>query len=347
MQRRTALLVGIGATGLLIIGGAAFFARKKLSNVQPPLNFFRTSCTSGTELDPADREAIAKAANDVLTAMQRGDIETLWNEAHPAMRANAKREQLAQTLAMLSVPLKKVTLPIQPVDVSLVTSSTNAFGLASCRAAAPVGHFIYQSGALGPSPRALVFFVVEEPTRTFSYFLELWKDEGHWRSFYTHLNVKAHKGRTARQFLQAGDEYVAKGNRWMGALLYDAARIFAAFAPAVTTDEQKTVNEKLRPLQADAALKQQLFNWTVDGVTYSVYRTLFVPTDVELAVQFTYGSHRPIGKESSGEEAAKLWQWMKAQHPELSKHFDAVVFEAANADPSKGPMQGYRTPFRF
>jgi hypothetical protein len=302
------------------------------------------ACWDMNELKPDERADIGKAATAAADAIKRADFDALWTSADPALRNNYEREPINKMLQGISAFLKDTKLPAQPFDIKVVRGEVKPSEWVYCWTHKPNG-FNYRSLIGGKIPRALVRFKLAEGT----LFIELWQSTGRWAPFFVDFTPAPPPGKSLEGLLSGAAAAQQKGDRWLAALLYMQAVRMLGVSNAIITHEQKVVDEKLTQLLLDAALRDQVAAWKIDGKTYKILATNFTVTrvDQKLVVIFSYETALPLEKEPLEKEGNVLLKWLKTQHGDLAKYVDSVVFEAVGPATQSPGRPSYRTVLHF
>ena len=311
---------GAAAVAILVstAAGIAMYAR-------PSLHAARWVCLDGKDIKPDDRAAIVSAANDALTTFKRGDADSLIRNAHPMFGTVENRDSLIKPMRTLAEELAKVESPLTPSDIKLVAGDLARGTQVYCYLHEPDG-LLYTATAPGTEPRALVTFRIEGHPLTVWLHVELWQHDGRWLLTSFRNNPASYNGHDSAYYVQAGDDALAKQDRFSAAILYSVANDLATISSTILTHQQSTIEPKQGPLLGDSELTKAIHNWTVEGQTYRVAAIAAHPNDTDgmmYALLVAYESKRPG-------DAKSLFDWLKATHPILSHHFDAVIFVAKN-----------------
>ena len=314
---------GAAAVAILVstVATVAMYARSTL-------HFTQWACFEESEIKADDRTAIVEAANDALALVKRGDVDTLVRDAHPILLTAFDRKAAANGLKQAAEMLAGVALPREPIDVKLITGDLQRYTPVNCYPTRPNG-LRYGAGAAGSEPRALVTFRVEAKPVLFSFHAEVWKHEGRWRLAYFNFTPSAHNGRDSAYYVRAGDDAAAKGERFAAAILYTVAFDLGTISTNVVTNEQSAIRAKQQPFLHDTQLNDALTNWIVGGKAYKVKGYMAFPNPIDrqwfvLGVGFA---------DQAPADPTAVFDWLKATHPILGQHFDAVVFLSKNGEP--------------
>jgi hypothetical protein len=324
---------------LIVIAPASAYGQLKLEQAKGGW-----ACWDMNELKPDERAAIGKAATVAADAIKRADFDALWTSADPALRDNYEREPLKKTIQSISMFLKDAKLPTDPSDIKVIRGEVKPSQWVYCWTHKPNG-LNYRSLFGGKTPRALARFKLAEGT----LFLELWQSTDRWGFFFVDFSPAPPGGRTAEGLLNGAAAALQKGDRWLAAFLYSQAIQMLGVSNSIFTHEQKVVDEKLSQLLMDAALRDQIASWKIDGKPYKILRTSFTVTSVDhkLLVIFSYQTALPLEKAPLEKEGNVLLKWLKAQHGDLAKFVDGVVFEAVGEISPRGATPSFRTVLHF
>jgi hypothetical protein len=307
----------VALAAVLIVGIAAFAVMR----FRPSLHAGIWSCRAANEADAEDRGAIVDAANQVIVAIKSGNPDALLKGAHPLFTSTVSRDSLAP-IVKIGARLSKAELPPTPKDIKIVDGDLAVGGTAYCYLHQADG-LLYRAAVAGSETRALVTFVGESKPLTFSLHLELWRHEGRWSLVYLHFLPRAHNGRDSSHFVAAADAAAASGDRFAAWILYRAAFLLAAVSPNAVTHDQSAIEQKARPLSSDKQLHDAVQAWAIDGQTYAIrdFQIGQGQGDDETVLSLLI-----LCENKGATDAKKLFEWLKAEHPILAKHFDAVVF---------------------
>lgn len=304
-------------------------------------------CRSRGDIDAPTRDAIEARARALLATLRAGEVDALWDELHPQARRDDQREAFLDALRgmqqRLALTPGKVT--VDQLHLVQVTGGTNDLARAQCGATDTLDadRFTLLVNAGGEDVAVAILLAARGPAET-ATTIQLRRRGSEWKLLGLQVNPSRYRGRSAGAYEIAADVYMRDRKVIPGYLLLGLAQTLSDRGAAVESALHDRIEEKIGAIQRDKLFELDTGTWTLDGERFEIEGVSLVATGEEISPVFKYVSPQGLVQDLLDRDADRLVGEVRRRFPELSKHFDAVVFEAyaeAPTEPGKS-YEAYR-----
>lgn len=299
-------------------------------------------CTVDDAIDPAIREALQTRALAVHRALREGDDEALWDQLHPQARRDDQRE--AYLSALGSMRSRLAPAPGEPrvertgrVDLS---GGANALARVECGAEDDPDRFTLLTNA-GGEDVAVVWLRSGPAAQALATTVQLRRRGEQWRLVGIHVSPLTYRGKDAAAYEQMADVHMSQQRVVVAHLLLGLTRILSDRGASVKTPRHERVSQKLAAIERDQLFAAETGTWTLGDAHFRIQALSLVPTVSDISPVFEYISPQGLVADLLDRDADLLVAEVRRRFPELSQHFDAVVFEAYAEVPDE-PGQSYQ-----
>lgn len=300
---------------------------------------------------PEIRTELEAAALQAFERLRAGQLDELWGSIHPQARQEGQREAFTGALASMQRRLGAGgdTPTVASARLIDITGGASALARVRCEAEDAEGFTLITNA--GDEDVAVV--VLRSTGAPFGYAttIQLRRHGKAWNVLGVHVGLDAYRGKDASDYERLADAYVKQQRTVEAYLVLTLAEQLANRGGSLKLDRALTIADKLDAVANSREFQQQLGVWEVGGREYDVEGFSVTATQSDLSAVVRYVTPTGLIQEALDQEADALLGHLEMQHPEISKRFDAVVFEAydstAAAAKPGAEVQAFRTPRVF
>lgn len=306
------------------------------------------SCQEAT---PEVRPELETVAMEAFGQLRAGQLDALWGSIHPQARQEGQHEAFTAALASMQRRLEAGgdTPTVASAYFVDITGGASALVRARCEAAEGEGFTLITNA--GDEDVAVVVLRSTGSPFGFATTVQLRRHGKTWKLLGVYVGLDTYRGRDAAGYERLADAYVKQQRTVEAYLVLTLAEQLANRGGSLKLDRALAIADKLDAVSTSREYQQQLGVWDVDGRAYDVEGFSVTATQSDLSAVVRYVTPTGLIQEALDQEADALLGHLEMQHPEISKRFDAVVFEAydssAAAAKPGAEVQAFRTPRVF
>ncbi len=299
--------------------------------------------------DPAPevQQELEAAAVQAFEQLRAGQLDELWGSIHPQARQEGQREAFTGALASMQRRLETGGDTPKVASAHFVDISGGASALARVRCEAPEAEGFTLITNAGDEDVAVVVLRSDGAPFGYATTVQLRRHGKAWKVLGVHVGLDAYRGRDAADYERLADAYVKQQRTVEAYLVLTVAEQLANRGGSLKLDRALAIADKLDAVANSREYQQQLGVWDVGGREYDVEGFSVTATQSDLSAVVRYVTPTGLIQEALDQEADALLGHLEMQHPEISKRFDAVVFEAydstAAAAKPGAEVQAFRT----
>lgn len=300
----------------------------------------KVSCSDVSKLPAEDGKAILSAAQSVYQTLRDGANEELWSSLHPQASDETQREAFFAAAQNMKRRLDK-SLPETSLEHAYfvdVKGGVSDLTRVDCGPDRDPNALTLIANA-GDEDLAMATVVTRGNPFGYATTIQLRRRGARWRLLGVQVSPSSYMGKTAAEYERVADTFVVSADPLEAYLLLGVAQQLAARGGSVKTARLLQIEDKLTEIGGSEALAKHFGPLIIGGKTFEVLDATLAATQSDISPVIKYVSPGGLIKEILDGEADQLIAHLRTTHPQLSKHFDAIVFEAYAQKPVKPDVE--------
>lgn len=300
-------------------------------------------CKTDDAIAAEQREELESRAKELHTALRTGELEKLWDDLHPQARRDDQRELFMEALAGMEQRLQITPMLVNVERVHHVDLKGGSSDLAQVKCGEGDSRYTLLVNA-GDEDVGVVILRSPAPHTEHVTTVQLRRRGDRWRLLGIQVNPSRYRGKNAAAFEELGDGFMRTQKVVMGYFMLGLAQILSGRGAAVESIHHQRIEDKIAAITRDQLFKAEMGTWALGDDRFTIEGLSLIATRQEISPVIKYVSPQGLVKDLLDRDADKLIEEVRRRFPELSEHFDTVVFEAYAKTPEEAGenRQAYR-----